>query len=493
VIPVSDVLTLEQRANRCIVYCPNQSAVDAVTSFLTFKRPLAERTLGQVQWKTVDEPCYHRTNLWNAVECPMGFWHSLISTFRRRYDINLLEKRPRRIEENCIPDWSRLAPNLQFRVNQREILEAMFAADRGRVIVPTAVGKSFLITQYITLLPKARIIVTTSAQSVLIQLWEDINKVLLGKAGIECSAKKFNPGARVVCVSTGTLKKYVSFSGEQDIDVVLADEVHELGSKLRIELFEHIREAKMFGFSANATRPDKAEFRINGVFGPVLAAMRYEDAVDKNLVTPICVIWCPVRSHVDPTSHYETYAAKEKYGIWRYYPRNQAIAEAAKIFGAEEQVLITVKTIDHALHLHKLLPDYRVVYSPKDYRELNRFRYLQGVDKIPMLTKETLASLKKQFEKGCVKKVIATSVWSRGVNFPDLSVLIRADASNSCIADTQWPGRASRKREGKEVSLVFDFTDEYCFQFHQKALARGRRYKEYGWEQMSLQQLKDNI
>jgi superfamily II DNA or RNA helicase len=352
-------------------------------------------------------------------------------------------------------------------------------------------GKSFLIQQYISLLPKARIIVTTSAQSVLIQLWENINKVLLGKAGIICSSKKFNPDARVICVSTGTLQKFLKPQGEQDIDAVLCDEIHELGSKQRIELIENIREAKMFGFSANATRPDKAEFRINGLFGPVLATMKYEEAVDKKLVTPICVVWCPVQSNTDPTSFYDASWQKERYGIWRYEKRNHAIADAAHLFGEEEQVLITVKTIDHALHLHKLLPDYQVVYSPKDFNELNRFRYLKGVDKVPMMTKEKLQYVKKQFEHGTIKKIISTSVWSRGVNFPNLSVLIRADASNSCIADTQWPGRAARKQDGKEVSLVFDFTDEYSPLFHRKAMERRKRYVEHGWTQMTLQQLKE--
>jgi len=486
----NNLLTLEQRANRLIVYCPNQTAITDITSFLTFKRPTADRSRGQVQWKEVAEPCYKRTDLYNAIECPMGFWQPIIDKFRKRYDIKLIENRPKRIQENCIPDWSRLDPNVQFRAGQREVLEKMLEADRGRIIVPTATGKSFLISQYVNLLPKARIIVTTSSQAVLLQLWEDINKILLGRAGIVCSQKKFSPAARVVCVSTGTLKNYVSLAGEQDIDVVLADEQHELGSKLRIELFENIREAKMFGFSANATRPDKAEFRINGLFGPLLATMNYDDAVDNDLVTPICVVWCPVQAHVDPTAYYDTPIAKEKHGIWRYHKRNTAIAEVAKMFGEEEQVLITVKTIDHALHLHKLLPDYQVVYSPKDYKELNRFRYLQGVDQVPMLTKERLTYIKKQFELNRIKKVIATGVWSRGVNFPSLSVLIRADASNSCIADTQWPGRAARKQDGKEVSLVFDFTDEYCEQFQRKALARRKRYKGYGWEQMSLNQLR---
>jgi superfamily II DNA or RNA helicase len=247
----------------------------------------------------------------------------------------------------------------------------------------------------------------------------------------------------------------------------------------------------MFGFSANATRPDKAEFRINGLFGPVLATMNYEEAVDKELVTPICVVWCPVQSNTDPTSFYDASWQKERYGIWRYEKRNQAIAGAAHLFGEEEQVLITVKTIDHALHLLKLLPDYQVVYSPKDFCELNRFRSLSGVGKVPMMTKEKLQYVKKQFELGKIKKVIATKVWQAGVNFPGLSVLIRADASNSVVSDVQWSGRTSRRHAGKEVSLVIDFSDEFSPLFHRKALDRRKRYEEMGWTQMSLQQLKE--
>ena len=485
-------LTLEQRANRLIIYCPNQTAVNAVTSFLTFNRPVTERKWGKMEWKVQKEPCYKRMNLWNAIETSMGFQDGLIKEFRKKYDITLVENRPKRWDENCTPDWSRLDKNVVFRANQREILEKMFEADRGLITVPTAVGKGFLIQTYVSLLPKARIIVTTSSQSVLIQLWENINKSLLGKAGINCSSKKFNTDARVVCVSTGTLKKYLKPQGDQNIDLVLCDEVHEMGSQQRLELLENVREAKLFGFSANATRPDKAEFRITGLFGPVIAKMNYEDAVDKNLVTPICVVWCPVKSNVDPTAYHDTPIAKERHGIWRYEKRNKAIAEAAKLFGDDEQVLITCKTIDHALHLHALLPDYWVVYSPKDYKELNRFRHLKGIDKIPMMDKVKLAKIKKRFEYGGLTKVIATSIWARGVNFPKLSVLIRADGASSVIANTQWPGRAARKQDDKDVSLVFDFTDEFCDQFHRKALARRKHYKDHGWEQISLKQLLEH-
>jgi superfamily II DNA or RNA helicase len=414
----------------------------------------------------------------------------LIAEFGDACDFKISKRPIARLEQNCTPDWSKLDPDVQFRAGQREILEKMFEADRGRVIVPTAVGKSFLIQQYVTLMPKARIIVSTYSNQVLLQLHEGLNRALKGRVGLWCSEAQRQTDARVVCVSQGLIQNYFRINGDQDVDVAIIDEYHEWGSPKRLELLENIRYAKMFGLSANKKRQDKAEFRLNGLFGPVLAEMTYGDAVNKELITPIWVVWTPVRSNSDLTSHYGSFVAKEKYGVWRYLLRNGIIAETARLFGEDDQVLITVKTIDHALHLRELLPEYTVVYAPKDYSQLARFQALSLTDGLPRMTKERLSYLKRSFSSGTLKKVIATSVWSRGVNFPELSVLIRADAANSEIADTQLPGRAARKYENKPVSLVFDFTDEYNPERHKKALSRRKRYEGHGWKQISINELK---
>jgi superfamily II DNA or RNA helicase len=484
------VMELEQRENRLIVYCPTQALLKAVTDFLMFKRLTKKYIQRRLQFVYQYEPCYKRTNMWSAVVCSAGFQHLLIERFRHECDFRISKRPIPRLEQNCAPDWSRLDPGVQFRANQREMLEAMLQADRGRIVVPTAVGKSFLIQQYVTLLPKARIIVSTYSNQVLMQLHEGLNKALLGRVGLWCSDSRRLTDARVVCVSQGLIHHYFRVNGDQDVDVAIIDEYHEWGSPKRLELLENIRYAKMFGLSANKSRQDKAEFRLNGLFGPVLAEMTYSEAVDKNLVTPIWVVWTPVRSNTDPTAYYKHPSAKEKHGVWRYALRNKIIAETVRLFRDEDQVLITVKTIDHALHLHKLLPEYTVVYAPKEYAQLIQFRSLGLTEGLPQMTKDRLNSLKRRFSKGTLKKVIATGVWSRGVNFPELSVLVRADASNSKIADTQWPGRAARKHEDKAVSLVLDFGDEYNANLHDKALARRKRYKEQGWKQISIDHLK---
>jgi superfamily II DNA or RNA helicase len=318
----------------------------------------------------------------------------------------------------------------------------------------------------------------------------DLNKALRGRAGIWCSGTRRLTDARVVCVSQGLLHHYLPPNAEQDVDIVIVDEYHEWGSAKRLAILGNIRYAKMFGLSANKSRPDKAEFRLNGLFGPVLAEMEYDEAVEKKLVTPIWVVWTPVQSNSDPAAIYDNFTAKEKHGVWRYSLRNKVIAETARLCRDDDQVLITVKTIDHALHLRKLLPEYTVVYAPTNFQQLSRFHAMGLLKGIPPMTKERLNFLKQSFSKGRLKKVIATSVWSRGVNFPMLSVLIRADAANSNIADVQLPGRTSRKREDKPVSLMFDFTDEYNATFHEKASSRKKRYKERGWKQIDIFELK---
>jgi superfamily II DNA or RNA helicase len=503
--PAVPVIEIEQRENRIVVTCPNRVILENLLDFLTFKRRVTKtiRSGRYANMKFVyqKEPCYQRTNLWNAITCPAGFQHMIIEEFGKMCDFRVLTSPVPRLIKNCVPDWSRLDPNVKFRSNQREILEKMLAADRGRIIVPTAVGKSFLIQQYVSLLPKARILVSTYSTQVLKQLHQDLNKMLCGRVGIWCGDTKKMPDARVVCVSQGLLNNYLPAKGEQNVDVTIIDEMHEWGSEKRLEILSNVRYAKMFGLSANKTRPDKADFRLNGLFGPVLAEMNYDEAVERDLITPIWIVWVPVRSNQDPVAHlgstdgegkssFWQCAAREKFGVWRYALRNKAIANAARLFNEDDQILITVKTIEHALYLHKLLPEFTVVYAPKDYKQLLRFRRKNLLEGVPRMTKERLDFLKHSFSEGTLKKAIATGVWSRGVNFPQLSVLIRADASDSTIADTQLPGRAARKHEDKTVSLVFDFTDEYNPTLLDKASARRKRYKAHGWKQITLSELQ---
>jgi len=85
-----------------------------------------------------------------------------------------------------------------------------------------------------------------------------------------------------------------------------------------------------------------------------------------------------------------------------------------------------------------------------------------------------------------LRKVIATSVWNRGVNFKNLEVLIRADAGSSVIDDTQIPGRLSRTTDDGEkiCGILIDYMDQFDPTFKLKASKRKTTYKRKGWEQI---------
>ena len=110
---------------------------------------------------------------------------------------------------------------------------------------------------------------------------------------------------------------------------------------------------------------------------------------------------------------------------------------------------------------------------PSDYKPLTEFQK---------------HDMRAAFESGELKRVIATDVWATGVDFEQLSVLVRADDRDSDIVDVQGPGRVSRiytSPEGvkKEFGEVLDCMDTFDPTFYRKSLGRRNSYKLLGWEQ----------
>jgi late competence protein required for DNA uptake (superfamily II DNA/RNA helicase) len=142
--------------------------------------------------------------------------------------------------------------------------------------------------------------------------------------------------------------------------------------------------------------------------------------------------------------------------------------------------------------LKQLLPDFTLVYAADD-KEADMDTYkkwkLIPLDE-PKMSVDRLEQLKKQFESGKLRKVIATSVWNRGVNFHQLQVLIRADASSSAIDDTQIPGRLSRKTSeiDKPSGILIDYLDQFDEGLRRKAAIRRNNYASKGWTNIMPEQ-----
>lgn len=453
------------------------------TSLSYYRRSLVRGTNGRhstIDTQPVSCVCTQELNGVTQAITNAGFLPRLVDILGEHgYQLELRKLRKLYAEDHE-PCWENIE-RFELRPGQREMLESVAASERGRIWWPTGGGKSFLVPLICLLFPKMNIVVTTKHMAPLLDLHDNLS-TYLPSVGIYCSQKK-KSGRRVMCYSSGCLQ----YADPQNTHMVIADELHELATDAMFERFAQFRYSKMFGLSANVDdRWDGADFELEGLFGSVIAALTYEAGVSQGSIVPIRVLLRnvflddnPAEGHVD--------IAQKRHGIWRNEARNELIAEDARAYDDEQQVLITVSTFDHACHLKKLLPDFTMVYAPTEDKEVKLDRYVKwgllSKDE-PEMTRHRLDMLKKRFEDGRLKKVIATTVWNRGVNFRNLQVLIRADGVASKIVDTQIPGRLSRTgTEGdKEYGILIDYLDQFDERLARAAKKRVADYKEKSWE-----------
>lgn len=384
---------------------------------------------------------------------------------------------PRRFEL----DWDNLMRHYydKFRPKQADCIAAIASNHCGIIKAPPGFGKGVVLDMAALLLSRAKIDIVIPGKDLVQKTVDRLTAHVPDVGQVGAGKKQFG---RVTVYSADSLHL-----SDGKADVLLADEVHRLAAPTYAAPLAQYRHSRNYGLSASPTgRFDGADMVLESLFGPVIFEMSYQDAVAQGLVIPMRVEWVPVQMGVNPCSGKKD-TAKERWGIWRNDTRNRAMAEKAMSYDANTQVLVMVKTLEHALFLREHLPGWSLCHSeaalsPTDIR-FYRNNGLLGANESTITAKER-EKMRKAFETGELKKVICTGVWSTGVDFVNLQVLIRGDAMMSEIADTQIPGRVSRTNDNKEIGVLVDFMDQFDESFRRKALARKKHYEANGWDQM---------
>lgn len=479
--------TIYQQHNLLRIKTKSARALHELKKLLTYKKAKynathqqrAQHSGAHIVWEKVE--CFDFVDVSGEQHliAPAGYFSRIVNVFNKvgieytscRLD-DLLSRKA------FVQHWENL-DDFDWRYQQKETLKIMLGSDRGQLWQATGTGKSWLMVPFCMVLSKANIVITTKHLQVLHDHFTRLSQHM-GDVGIICSGKNI-ADRRVMCVSAGSLHRL----NHKKVDVLIADEHHELGTDNFIAKLSSFKNSRMYGLSANVgDRTDGSDFELEGVFGQVINKLSYQEGVENSMVVPIEVTWHTVSMDKNPAEGKEGIFRK-KYGIWRNKVRNQIIADVANQY-LTDQVLITVETVEHACYLKQLLPDFQLCYSVSE--ESNKTvenMYSNGVlSELPnRMTEERLFNLKKDFELGIAKKVIATSVWNRGVNFHQLQVLIRADGAANAVADTQIPGRLARLSSGKNHGVLVDFMDEFDHSLHLRSKKRYANYKSKGWSQ----------
>ena len=151
-------------------------------------------------------------------------------------------------------------------------------------------------------------------------------------------------------------------------DFLFFDEVHNIGFNKTFEtLIEKLGPARCFGFTASPQRGDQALDAMKSLFGKVIATCSYQEATEHHMVTPMRAFMPRFTCSADIPVSADRVAA-ERANYWRNKERNRWIAEQAyeaSLAFPDEQMLITVKTLEHALMLMQepKLSGWELIYS----------------------------------------------------------------------------------------------------------------------------------
>lgn len=385
------------------------------------------------------------------------------------------------------PDWDGLVRRFKFRDRQDQALLALAAADSGIVSAATGWGKGYLLSALASLWPKAVVHIITRTTDVHGQLYDVLRSHLGPGIGIVGNGK-YTPARITVCTADSAHRL------NPDADVVIGDEIHELAAPTYVGQMTRFSRARFYGFTASLERDDGKHAELEGLFGQVVFTMTTQEATASKSIVPVTIEWLNPSMTEDPIAGVTSETDCERLGVWRNDVRNQMFVDRALKIPRDESVVLMVNRVEHACVLKAMLPDWDMVYGHSDGSQQTVDNMVAaGILKTapPRMTAKRRKTMMDGFRDQKIRKVIATYVWSTGVDFRHLRWLIRADAGGGSTKSKQIPGRVCRQWEDgdgvKTGGTVIDSWDHFNPGLLRRSQARRTVYNQRGYVQLPIE------
>jgi superfamily II DNA or RNA helicase len=491
--------TLLQRAHNTLALYPvPPGSRDAIEEALTYEcietlrgeDAAMARSLKLPITRVEERACYEYDRM-GRLCFPIGYQELVEKILKRgRHRVRHKDLRPHPRPEIFEPHFDYIYENFRLRHKQEELLYVLATNERARIDCPTGFGKSFMIGLAALMWPHAKIDALVPGLDLLHRMHRELSSQIPGVGRI--GGTRHDQNTLVTVVSADSLHKV-----KGDADVLFIDEAHEFATDVRLAQLARYRRARAYGFSASHNaRIDQRDFELMSLLGPVRLSVPYGEAVDHDMVVPITVMWVSDREAPRVAAGMRG-VARSRWAVWNNVRRNRLIARVSKCFHPQDQQLITVRTLEHAVNIKRYLPGHTLVYDDKSMDDKRRKMWVASgalQEDEPQMTPDRREHLRDQFERGKLKRVIATTVWNRGVDFKRLAVLLRGDAGASTVSNIQIPGRLSRTFRSKTLektgAILVDFEDECNSDLKSYGVKRRTDYEAKGWKQMRFRRPK---
>lgn len=355
--------------------------------------------------------------------------------------------------------------NIQLRDYQKAAVELAVQKQRGIIRCGTGGGKSSIIAGIIGKLnaPTLLLIHKTDVFYQLIDTLERILQIPIGKIGdghceldkqitvgmIQSLAHIFDPKVKIAAKEDAVLKHKTDDIKQylNSLNVIIADECHHISSDSFWTVLQNCKIAMYrIGVTATAFREDNMDIMLEGALASKFVDISSSDLINRGFLVPPTIYLYPVdharRQKGDP------YGLVYSEEIVQNVDRNHLICNLAlKAKNAGKAVLVAVTQIEHGEILEKML-------QSADPSAI----FVNGQSK-----SEVRKQILEDLGKGVIRIVVATNIYSEGVDMPSLSVLINAAGAASGIHSLQLLGRVLRLAPNKTKAWVIDLQDNGKF------------------------------
>lgn len=371
------------------------------------------------------------------------FWAGLIERVQeycieKNIEINVVDE-----SKEEITVYEADLPGITFRPDQIWQINSFLDKPRGILVAPTGSGKTVLGFSCLSGFENIKVLWLCHKKSLMMQAYTD--GLSFGFKSIGRVGDGFAEYDKDITIATRQSFKKLADEYGHLYDAVVVDEVHHLAKSEGEYPYVLTRVLAPIRLGLTATLPREGEpFLVaTGLIGPVLKELTINMANELGILAKPRIKILRIAKDYNIAA-LKTYAKVYEAAIVQRLDRNVLIAVTTKKHTDKgETVLIMINQIEHGRNILEQLVALGI-----------KAEFVWGATDA-----DTQDKMRHALNDGHISCVICSSVWTEGINIPNLNVVINAAGGKAEIRTLQSIGRGLRKTKDKDEVWIYDILD----------------------------------